>query len=105
MRGYIFTAVCLCVRLCVCVCMSTVSCEQNSSHTDLDAVFAKLLLTALAQTLLKLVTLSQRSRSRQQYEFPFGIDIMQFSTFSFYFQVRSIFLSFHPGSSKGVLST
>ena len=64
-RGYIFTAVCLCV--CLSVCVSTVflwTIFQPNGCTDLDAVFAKWLLTALARTLLKLVTLGQRSRSR-----------------------------------------
>ena len=54
------------LSVCVSVC-PMFSCEQNSSRTDLtdlDAVFAKWLLTALAQTLLNLVTLGQRSRSQ-----------------------------------------
>ena len=59
-----FVCLSVCVYVCVFVCVSvSVSCEQNSSQTDFDAVFAKWLLTALAQTLLKLVTLGQRSRS------------------------------------------
>ena len=35
-RGYIFTAVCLCVcvSVCLCVCVSGTYCEQNSSRTD-----------------------------------------------------------------------
>ena len=33
-RGYIFTAVCLCVCLSVCLCVRLNSCEQNSSQTD-----------------------------------------------------------------------
>ena len=37
---------------------------KPNEWTDLDAVFAKWLLTALARTLLKLVTLVQRSRSQ-----------------------------------------
>ena len=65
-------SVCLCVCVCVCVCMCvyvSVCPEflwtkfQPNGCTDLDAVFAKWLLTALARTLLKLVTLGQRSRS------------------------------------------
>ena len=39
---------------------------QPNRRTDLDAVFAKWLLSTLAQTLLKLVTLGQRSRSLWQ---------------------------------------
>ena len=65
-RGYIFTAVCLYVCLCVSVCpipcLSTKF--QPNKSTDLNAIFAKWLLLALAQTLLKLVTLGQRSRSQ-----------------------------------------
>ena len=60
-RGYIFTAVCLSV------CVSDVfllTKFQPNGWTDLDAVFAKWLLTALAQSLLKLVTMGQRSRSQ-----------------------------------------
>ena len=82
-RGYIFTAVCLCVCVCVCVCMCVCVCVrvcvcvcvcvcmsvwvcvrlclwtkcQPNECTDLDAVFAKRLLSTLARTLLKLVTL------------------------------------------------
>ena len=61
-RGYIFTSVCLCV--CLSVCLSEVfllTKFQPNEWTALDAVFAKWLLTALARTLLKLVTLGQRS--------------------------------------------
>ena len=69
-RGYIFTAVCLCV--CVCVCVSVSVCFrhflwtkfQQNSCTDLDAVFAKWLLPATARSLMILVTLGQRSRSK-----------------------------------------
>ena len=70
-RGYIFIAVCLCVCVSVCVYVSVCVCPeflwtkfQPNGWTDLDAVFAKWLLTTLARTLLKLVTLGQRSRSR-----------------------------------------
>ena len=72
-RGYIFTAVCLCVCVCVCVsvCLSVCLCVrhflwtkfQPNGCTDLNAIFAKWLLSALARTLLNLVTLGQRSRS------------------------------------------
>ena len=49
-RGYIFTAVCLCMCLCVCVSTAFLWTEfQPNRCTDLDAVFAKWLLTALAQ--------------------------------------------------------
>ena len=51
----------------VCVCVSNYSCEQNSSQTDtpdLDAVFVKRLLSTLARTLLKFMTLGQRSMSQ-----------------------------------------
>ena len=56
-RGYIFSPVCLCVCLSVClsVCPDFLWTKfQPNGWTNLDAVFAKLLLTALAQTLLKL---------------------------------------------------
>ena len=33
-RGYIFTAVCLCVCASLSVCVSGTSCEPNSSRTD-----------------------------------------------------------------------
>ena len=59
-RGSIFTAVCLCVRL----CLWTKFLGQPNRWTDLDAVFAKRLISTLARTLLKLVTLGQRSRSQ-----------------------------------------
>ena len=61
-RGYIFTAVCLSVCMSVRLCLWTKF--QPNKWADLDAVFAKRLLTLLAQTLLKLVTLGQRSRSQ-----------------------------------------
>ena len=68
-RGYIFTAVCLCVCLSVCVCVCPAlflwTKFQPNGYTDLDAVFAKQLHSTLARTLLKLVTLGQRSRSKQ----------------------------------------
>ena len=56
--------VCLCVCLCECpsVCLWTKF--QPKGCTDLDAVFAKWLLLALARILLNLVTLGQRSRSQ-----------------------------------------
>ena len=55
------------LSVCVCVCLSVRhflwTKFQPNGCTDLDAVFAKWLLTALARNLLNLVTLSQRSRS------------------------------------------
>ena len=60
-RGYISTSVCLSVCQCVCVCLWTKF--QSNECTNLNAVFAKWLLTALAQTLLKLVTWGRRSSS------------------------------------------
>ena len=45
------------VSVCVSVCVYQWTKFQPNRCTDLDAVFAKWLLTALAQTLLKLVTL------------------------------------------------
>ena len=48
-----FVYVCVCVCLCVFVCLSVCHWTkfQQNEWTDLDAVFAKWLLTALAQTL------------------------------------------------------
>ena len=68
-RDFIFTAV-LFVYVCVCVsaCLS-VNKTQPKRCTDLDAVFTKWLLTTLAQTLLKLVFLGQRSRSHVTFIF------------------------------------
>ena len=69
-RGYIFTAVCLSV-LCVCVCVCLYVCQwtkfQLNGCTDLDMVFAERLLIALAQILLKLVTLGKSRRSRWRW--------------------------------------
>ena len=56
---FLLQFVCLCVCVCVCVCLSVrllTKCRSNR-YTDFDAVFAKQLLTAVARTLLKLVTL------------------------------------------------
>ena len=69
------------VSLCVCVCLSVCLCVrkflwtkfQPSGCIDLDAVFAKWLLPALARTLLILVTLGQRSRSLWRYSHFFFI--------------------------------
>ena len=58
----------LSLSVCLCVCLSVRfwlwTKFQPNGWTDLNAVFAKWLLTALAPTLLKLVTLGQRSRSQ-----------------------------------------
>ena len=59
-----FVCVCVCVCLYVCVQLCLWTKFQPNGCTDLDAVFAKRLLSTLAQTLLKLVTLGQRSRSQ-----------------------------------------
>ena len=65
-RGYIFTSVCLCVCVSVCVCVRHFLWTkfQPNGWTDLDAVFSNWLLSALARTLLNLVTLDQTSRSQ-----------------------------------------
>ena len=67
--GVIFSLqfVCVCVCLCVCesVCLTLfVNKFQSNGCTDLDEVFTKGLFSSLAQTLLKWVTLGQRSRSQ-----------------------------------------
>ena len=56
--------VCVCVCVCLCVRHFLWTKLQPNGCTDLDAVFVKWLLLALAQTLLNLVTLSQWSRSQ-----------------------------------------
>ena len=67
--GVIFLLQFVCVSVCVfvCVCVSDIfllTKFQPNGQTDLDAVFANWLLSALAQTILNLVTLGQRSRSQ-----------------------------------------
>ena len=67
-RGNIFIAVCLCVYVCLCVCLSVcVSVTQNSSRKG-ASIWMRLTLNgclhALARTLLKLITLGQRTRSQ-----------------------------------------
>ena len=60
-------SVCLCVCLSVCLSVCPVNLVNKipaERMHRLDAVFAKWLLLALAQTLLNLVTLGQRSRSQ-----------------------------------------
>ena len=65
-------SVCVCVSVCLSVCLSVCPAEflwtkfQPNAWTDLDAIFAKWLLRTLARSLLKLVTLGQRSRSLWQ---------------------------------------
>ena len=56
------------LSVCLSVCVTDFSCEQNSSRTDtlIDAVFAKRLLSTLAQTLLKLVTLTKAEGHRRR---------------------------------------
>ena len=63
--GVIFSLQFVCVSVCVCVCPEFLWTKfQPNGCTDLNAVIAKWLLTTLARTLLKLVTLGQRLRSR-----------------------------------------
>ena len=65
--GVIFSLQFVCVSVCVCVWVSDVfllTKFKPNGYTDFDAVFAKWLLTALAQPLLKLVILGQKSRSQ-----------------------------------------
>ena len=66
--GFMFSLQIVSVCVCLSVCLSVRLCLwtkfQPNRWTDLDAIFAKWLLIAQAQTLLKLVTLSQRSRSQ-----------------------------------------
>ena len=59
-------SVCLCIRVSVCLCVRHFLWTkfQPNGCTDLDAVFTKWLIPALAQTLLNLVTLGQRSSSQ-----------------------------------------
>ena len=60
-----FVSVCVCVSVCLSVCPDFLWTKfQPNGCTDLDAVFTKWLLTTLARSLLKLVTLGRRSRSR-----------------------------------------
>ena len=63
-KGVIFLLqfVCVCVSVCLCVRHFLWTKFQPNGCIDLDAVFAKWLLTALAQILLNSVTLGQRSR-------------------------------------------
>ena len=69
-----FVCVCLSVSLFVRLCLWTKF--QPNGWTDLDAVFAKWLLTALARTLLKLVTLGQRSKSQWRNTYFFFIILL-----------------------------
>ena len=55
---FVCVCVCVCLSVCLSVCVSGNTCEQNSSRTDAPIW----MLTALAQTLLKIVTFDWRSR-------------------------------------------
>ena len=59
--GVIFSLQFVCVCVCESVCQLTKF--KPNECTDLDLVFVKWFLTALARTLLKLLTLGRRSRS------------------------------------------
>ena len=59
---YFHCSLCVCVSVCVSVCQWTKF--QQNGCTDLDAIFVKWLLTALAQTFLKLVIFGWKSRSQ-----------------------------------------
>ena len=61
---YFRCSVSVCVCVCLCVRHFLWTKFQPNGCTDSDAVFAKWLLPALAQTLLNLVTLGQRSKSK-----------------------------------------
>ena len=61
---YFHCSLSVCVCVCLCVQFFLWTKFQPNGCTDLDAVFAKWLLTAMARTLLNLVTLGQRSRSQ-----------------------------------------
>ena len=61
---YFHFSLSVCVSVCLCVRYFLWTKFQPNECTDLDAVFAKWLLLALARTLLNLVTLGQRSRSQ-----------------------------------------
>ena len=62
---YFHFSLSVCVSVCLSVCPEFLWTKyQPNGCTDLNAVFAKWLLITLARTLLNLVTLGQRSRSR-----------------------------------------
>ena len=63
-RDYIFTSVCQSVCVSVFLFVKEQIFSQTGGCTGLNAVFVKWLVTELAQILLKLVTLGQRSRSQ-----------------------------------------
>ena len=67
--------------MCVCLCVCVIACEQNSSPTN-ALIWTRFSLygcnTALARTLLKFVTLGQRSRSEWRYINSFFIIILYF---------------------------
>ena len=59
---YFYFSLSVCVCMCLSVCLSV--CEQNADRTTTPILTRSSLLTAVARTLLKLVTLGQRSRSQ-----------------------------------------
>ena len=70
--------------MCVCVIDRLLTKCRSNRYTDFDAVFAKQLLTAVAQPLLKLVNLGQRSRSQgRNIHFSFIIIFVNFPTLDF----------------------
>ena len=62
--GVTFSLLSVCLSVCLCVWLCLWTKFEPIGWTDLDVVFAKWLLTALAWSLLKLGTLGQRSRSQ-----------------------------------------
>ena len=98
--------VCLCVSVCVCVwvCVSTVflwTKFQPNGCTNLDAVFTKWLLTALAQTLLKLVILTQRLKVTDVEVSAFSECFLLF--IACVFIVKAIILIFSEDWDVGIL--
>ena len=82
LKLFIFTPPRNCLSVCLCVSYVYLwSKFQPNRWIELDAVFAKWLLTALAQTLLKLMTLGQRSRSQWRNTHLFFIILCWFSYF------------------------
>ena len=86
----LFVWVSVCVSVCLCVRHFLWTKFQPNGCTDLDAVFAKWLLTALAQTLLNLVTLGQRSRSQWRNIHYFSVNFPTLYLSSFMFNQNKI---------------